>query len=125
MHFSEIGHLNHLASHYAMALELSLLQAHLDLVIDTYIWAIQLYQKERAHRQYRRIILVSLACCGFAIGVFDRSRKGCTANGEISKYCTKNTKPRNAYDVEQSSRDLENGNTFMQKYGDLLSVMCH
>ena len=59
VHFSEIGHLNHLASRYTMASELSLLQARLDLVIDAYIWAIWLYQKEKAHIQHRHIILVS------------------------------------------------------------------
>ena len=48
-----------------------------------------------------------------------------TPNGELSKCHTKNTKPRNAYDVEQYSKDFENSNTIMQKYSDPLSVMCH
>ena len=124
VYFGEIGHLNTLASHYAMVPELSQSQARLDLAIDAYIWAIWLYQKKRAHIQHRLIIMVSLAWCSFAFGIYARKRKGCTADDALYKCRTKNTKPRNPYDVEQYSKDFENGNTIMQKYGDPLSVMC-
>ena len=46
-------------------------------------------------------------------------------DGELSKCHTKNTKPGNAYDVEQYSKNFDKGNTIMQTYGDPLSVMCH
>ena len=107
-----------------MASELSQSQARLDLVIDSYIWALWLYQKERVHIQHRCIILVSLAWCGFAVSISDQTRKGHTPNGELSKHHTKNTKPRNAYDMEKYSKNFEKGNTIMQTYGDPLSVMC-
>ena len=75
-----------------MASKLSQQQAHLDLLIIYYLWALRLYWQERAHIQHHRVILVSFAWCSFAVGVSDRTKKGCTLDGELSWYKTKNTK---------------------------------
>ena len=115
VHFGEIGWLNTLAVHCATASKLSQLQARLDLIIDCYLWAFCLYQQDRAHIQHHRIILASLAWCGFAIG---KTRKERNPGGEPSQHRTKNTKPRNAYDIVKYTKDFESGCTIMKMYGD-------
>ena len=108
-----------------MVSRLSQLQARLDLLIDCYLWAFCLYHQERAHIQHCQVILCSFAWAGFAIGVSDCSRKGQNPGGEPSWCRTKNTKPRNAYDIIQYAKEFKKGNTIMKNYGDPQSQMCH
>ena len=83
-----------------------------------------LVPSRRAHIQHHQVILCSFAWAGFAVGVSDRSRKGQNPKGEPSRCRTKNTKPRNAYDVVKYAREFDKGNTIMKNYGDPQSQMC-
>ena len=125
VHFGEIGWLNTLAVRYAMASRLSQLQARLDLLIDCYLWVFCLYYQEMAHIQHHRVILASFAWAGFAVGISDQTRKGQNRDGEPSRCKTKNTKPRNAYNIVKYAKDFEKGNTIMKTYGDPQIEMCH
>ena len=107
-----------------MVSRLSQLQARLDLLIDCYLWAFHLYCQERTHIQHHQVILASFAWVGFTVGVSDRTRKGWNPDGEPSQCKTKNTKPRNAYDVVKYAKDFEKGNTIMKNYGDPQNEMC-
>ena len=77
------------------------------------------------HIQHCQVILTSFAWVGFTIGISDRTRKGQNPNGEPSQCKTKNTKPRNAYDVVKYAKDFKKGNTIMKNYGDPQIKMCH
>ena len=108
-----------------MVSRLSHPQARLDLLIDCYLWAFCLYRQERAHIQHCQVILASFAWVGFAVGISDCTRKGWNPDGEPSQCKTKNTKPRNAYDIVKYAKDFEKGNTIMKNYGDPQNKMYH
>ena len=118
VNFREIGWLNTLAVCYATESRLSQPQARLDLLIDCYLWAFHLYCQERVHIQHCWVIFASFAWVRFAVDVSDWTRKGWNPDGKPSQHKTKNTKPRNAYDVVKYARDFEKGNTIMKNYGD-------
>ena len=124
VHFGEIGWLNTLLVHYATASRFSQLQAQLDLLIDCYLWAFHLYHQERTHIQHCQVILTSFAWVRVAIGISDHSRKGWNPDGEPSRCKTKNTKPRNTYNVVKYAKDFEKGNTIMKNYGNPQRQMC-
>ena len=65
------------------------------------------------------------AWAGFAVGISNHSRKGQNPNGEPSWHRTKNTKPRNTYDIIKYAKEFKKGNTTMKNYGDPQSQMCH
>ena len=107
-----------------MVLNLSQPQAHRDLLTDCYLWALHFYRQERVHIQHRIIIVVSFAWCGFGVGTSDWTKKGKTSDREPSGHRTKNTKPRNMYDIEKYSKDFEKGKAIMKTYGDPQAEMC-
>ena len=83
-----------------------------------------MYHQERAHIQHCWVIFYSFASARFTVGVSDHSRKGRNPEGEPSWHRTKNTKPRNAYDVVKYAKEFEKGNTIMKNYRDPQSQMC-
>ena len=72
-----------------------------------------------------RLFSAPLPGAGFGVGISDHSRKGLNFEGKPSQCRTKNTKPRNAYDVVKYAREFKKGNTIMKNYRDPQSQMCH